>query len=276
MATMSQGQGPSGSRTAPGVRSETQSDAVSLVSQWFIAPGCQAEAIAAIRKVAADVLAGEPGTLTYLVHTPLTGVATLESVPPAPPGSVVFFETYANPEAFEAHVNGPIFTEFVAKYGRCFVTAHTSPYTTVQFLDNFAGFARTTARPPGPVGTNRHPSVMFEIIAKDSVAAQDFYQRVFGWQYQTGTGGFAYIGFPVSTRPLLGGIGQASSDPGFEPGRNFYLLVDSVEETLESALTAGASHLMAPTSVDGYRIAMFRDPEGNPVGLIEPFQASNM
>ena len=273
MATMSQGQGSSASDTAAGVRSEARSDTISLLSQWFIAPGCEAEAIAAIRQVAANVQAGEPGTLTYLVHTPFTGVPPLQSVPPSPPGSVVFFETYANAEAFVAHVTGPIFTEFVAQYGHCFVTAHGSPYTTVQFLHDIAGFARSTT-PARPVGTNRHPSVMFELIAEDSAAAKDFYQRVFGWQYQTGTEGFAYIHFPFSTPPLLGGIGQASSDPGFEPGRNFYLLVDSVEQTLETALTAGASHLMAPTSVDGYRLAMFRDPEGNPVGLIEPFQES--
>jgi hypothetical protein len=28
---------------------------------------------------------------------------------------------------------------------------------------------------------------------------------------------------------------------------------------------------MEPASVDGYRFAMIEDPEGNPVGLIEPF-----
>ncbi|WP_404823837.1 VOC family protein [Pseudomonas capsici] len=28
---------------------------------------------------------------------------------------------------------------------------------------------------------------------------------------------------------------------------------------------------MPPAAIDGYRFAMFKDPEGNPVGLIEPF-----
>jgi hypothetical protein len=28
---------------------------------------------------------------------------------------------------------------------------------------------------------------------------------------------------------------------------------------------------MEPTDADGYRFAMSRDPEGNPIGLVEPF-----
>ena len=66
---------------------------------------------------------------------------------------------------------------------------------------------------------NQHPAVMFEIIAVDQEAARKFYSYVFGWSYEGGTGGFAYVRFPVETRPLLGGIGQANSAvPGFEPG----------------------------------------------------------
>jgi len=110
---------------------------------------------------------------------------------------------------------------------------------------------------------NRHPSVMFEIIAKDQERAKAFYSAVFGWTYETGTGGFAYVHFPTETTPLLGGIGQA---------HNFYLRVASLEETIDAALAAGGERLMPPSAVDGYRFAMIRDPEGNPIGLIEPFE----
>jgi uncharacterized protein len=71
---------------------------------------------------------------------------------------------------------------------------------------------------------------------------------------------------------LLGGIGQADpSIPGFEPGHNFYQLIDRIEPVLDAVVAAGGSLLMPPTAIDGYRFAMFRDPESNPVGLIEPF-----
>lgn len=119
---------------------------------------------------------------------------------------------------------------------------------------------------------NRHPSVMFEIIAKDQERAKTFYGAVFGWTYETGTGGFAYVHFPEEATPLLGGIGQARKDtPGFEPGHNFYLRVESLQATIDAALAAGGECLMPPAEVDGYHFAMIRDPEGNPIGLIEPF-----
>ena len=242
--------------------------AVSLTSHWFIAPGQEVEARQPLMKLAGDVRAGEPGTLTYLVHTPFGADGRLQSEPPPYPLLVLFFETYADPDAFLAHVNGPIFNQFVAQHGHCFVGANGKPYTTVQFLDLLAGFVRGDGTTPG----NQHPAVMFEILAKDSTAAREFYQRVFGWQYSLGTGGFAYIHFPAGAPPLLGGIGQADpSTPGYEPGHNFYLLVDSLQPVLDAVNIAGGSTLMPVTSIDGYRFAMFRDPEGNPVGLIEPF-----
>ena len=41
---------------------------------------------------------------------------------------------------------------------------------------------------------NRHPSVMFEIMACDQEAMQTFYSKVFGWTYRNvEAGGFSYI-----------------------------------------------------------------------------------
>ena len=120
---------------------------------------------------------------------------------------------------------------------------------------------------------NQHPAVMFEIIALDQERLKEFYSYVFGWSYEGGEGGFAYVHFPAEARPLLGGIGQATNTmPGFEPGHNFYLLVNHLETTIERALEAGGMKYVDPTNVDGYRFAMIRDPEWNPVGLIEPFK----
>lgn len=223
--------------------------------------------------LAHDVQEGEPGTLGYLVHTPFGADGRLQSLPPPPPLLVLFFETYASPDAFIDHLNGPIFTAFVANHGHCFAGSNGKPYTTVQFLATLAGFPVRAMPSVQPAGTvNKHPAVMFEIIANDSAAAQAFYQQVFGWEYAIGTGGFAYVHFPAGMPPLLGGIGQADpSTPGFEPGHNFYLLVDAVQPVLDAVSSAGGSVLMPVTDIDGYRIAMFRDPEGNPVGLIEPF-----
>lgn len=124
-----------------------------------------------------------------------------------------------------------------------------------------------------PAAPNRHPGVMVEIMARDQRAMQAFYTAVFGWNYAMGQEGFAYVRFPVRAQPLLAGIGQAdASVPGMAPGHNFYLEVDDLEAAIARAVSAGGSRLMEPTDADGYRFAMVRDPEGNPVGLVRPFR----
>ena len=127
-----------------------------------------------------------------------------------------------------------------------------------------------------PPRHNKHPALMFEIIAKNQPVLMAFYRVVFGWEYVLGTGGFAYIKFPMQSVPLLGGIGQASAAiPGFEPGCNFYLCVDSLIDTLAQVIEHGGSVFVEPTPVDGYQFAMFKDPEGNAIGLIEPFLSTS-
>jgi predicted enzyme related to lactoylglutathione lyase len=113
---------------------------------------------------------------------------------------------------------------------------------------------------------------MFEIIANDQEAMKTFYSKVFGWHYQLGEGAFAYVHFGPRTLPLLGGIGAAKPNiPGFEPGHHFYIRVASLEATIERAVLAGGKTFVPPTKVDGYDFAMIKDPEGNAIGLIEPF-----
>ena len=122
---------------------------VSLTSQWFIKPGCVAQVIEVVTQLAAAVESQQPGTLTYLVHTPWADDDCLQSLPPSIPLSLLFFEVYRDAQAFEDHVKGPLFTQFVQQYGDLFVTAGGKsiaegdwPYTTVQFLSQQAGFVR--------------------------------------------------------------------------------------------------------------------------------------
>ncbi|MGH9628735.1 MAG: VOC family protein, partial [Bryobacteraceae bacterium] len=213
--------------------------------------------------------------LVYLVHTPFhSSDASIQSLPPVNPFSVVFFEVYRHPEAFLRHLNGPVFTDFVARNGSLFVNSNGKPFSTVEFLTQIAGFMRNETSEAAAGAGNRHPSVMFEIIANNQSALKDFYSNVFGWSYQIGNGGFAYVHFRERTPPLLGGIGQADpSVPGFEPGHSFYILVDDLSAAIERAVPAGGSRHMPPSTVDGYSFAMIEGPEGNTVGLILPFQS---
>ena len=253
---------------------------VSLTSTWFMKPGAEDELLPALQTLARVVETEEPGTLTYLVHLP-SGEGSLQSLPPPNATSVTFFETYRDADAFRDHVNGPRFTRFVADYGALFVAGPGGqPYTTVDFLSPLAGFARAPepSAPPSdhlggtPSTANQHPSVMFEVMALHQSAVMRFYEEVFAWTFEEGSQGFQYVLFPGTAPPLMGGIGQADPDvPGLRPGCAFYLVVEALQPTIDAAVAAGGSLLMPPTQVDGYRFAMFEDPEKNPVGLVEPF-----
>ncbi len=124
-----------------------------------------------------------------------------------------------------------------------------------------------------PIHLNQHPAVMFEIMATDQAALNQFYKVVFGWQADP-NGGFDYIKFPVASRPLLGGIGKAKPGViGWEKGVTFYLEVPSIDQALEDRIKNNGGKMTVPrTPVDGYVFGMFEDPEKNLVGLIEPFK----
>lgn len=139
--------------------------------------------------------------------------------------------------------------------------------------DDERRFYRAAATARGPnvrePGMNGHPVVMFEFIAEDQERLCAFYHDVFGWEYDTESG-FAYVNFAPATISTLGGIGQAKpATPGWEPGRSFYLATDDVEASLDAVVTAGGSIYVPITDTDGFRFAMFTDPEGNIVGLLQ-------
>ena len=255
----------------------TTAGRVSLTSQWYLQPGAEDAILAVIRQeLVPAVQANEPGTLTYLVHRPLSPHSDLQSLPPTDSRALVFFEEYASADSFRRHVSGPIFTDFVSRHGAAFVQSGGRPYSTVTFLSREAGFVRVPGQDDTPRGqmevSNRHPAVMFEVMSPQPAEARRFYAEVFGWSFDVGAEGFSYIHFPAGAPPLLGGIGQAdAATPGLAPGTNFYLLVDDLEATLQRATGAGGTVLMPPAAVDGYHFAMFTDPEGFAIGLVTAF-----
>jgi uncharacterized protein len=254
------------------------SEMANLITRASIKPGYEDAAKRVLAKLVDDVRTHEPDTLTYVVHTPSSGNQRLQSLPHTHTRQAVIFGPCRNGEAFVRHTNGPSFARFLAEYGQLFASAEDSPFSNFECLSIDDGFNRlTTAEDKGgipfPASQNRHPGVMFEIIANHQSTLKDFYSQVFDWYYQIGTGDFAYVHFDGHSPPLLGGIGQANpSVPGFEPGHNSYLLVDNLEATIRRAEKAGGKAYMAPAQVDGYHFAMIQDPEANPIGLIEPFR----
>jgi predicted enzyme related to lactoylglutathione lyase len=105
-----------------------------------------------------------------------------------------------------------------------------------------------------------------EIPAVDIARSADFFSHVFGWQLrQRGDGHTAFD----DTTGEVSGTWVTGRPPSPTPGLLFYIMVDSVSETIE-AVIANGGELVQPIGADAPEItARFRDPAGNVIGLYQ-------
>ena len=119
---------------------------------------------------------------------------------------------------------------------------------------------------------NKHPTptngkvCYIEIPAADVRRSAEFYGEVFGWRIrQRGDGHLAFD----DTTGEVSGTWVVGRRAGSEPGLLLYIMVDSVEETIEAILARGGE-LVQPGGVDAPEVtARFRDPGGNVIGLYQ-------
>jgi quinol monooxygenase YgiN len=113
------------------------------IARWYVKDDRLDEARTALSALAADVLANEPSTWAYIVHSGMDG-----SLPPSSPDEIVFFEVYADHQAFLDHVTGPVFTKFLAAHADLFQgapLAEATPFVQAQVIDRIGGFVRPEA-----------------------------------------------------------------------------------------------------------------------------------
>ena len=105
-----------------------------------------------------------------------------------------------------------------------------------------------------------------EIPATDAARSAEFYGKVFGWRIRTrGDGATAFD----DTTGEVSGAFVRSRPPMSQPGLLVYIMVDSVEATVEAIRAAGAE-IVQPIGADAPEItARFRDPGGNVIGLYQ-------
>ena len=112
------------------------------------------------------------------------------------------------------------------------------------------------------------PVVFFEIRGRDSKRLQEFYASLFGWKIDSNNPmnyGMVEPGIGGPEQGVGGGIVQAE-----EPLVTFYVQVVDLNETLAKAEEMGGKAVMQPMDFpNGPTIAMFRDPEGNTIGLVK-------
>ena len=105
-----------------------------------------------------------------------------------------------------------------------------------------------------------------EIPATDLSTSSEFYKSVFGWALRKrGDGATAFDD----------GVGEVSGTwvlgrpPSPTPGLLFYIMVDSVEATIE-LVKANGGEIVQPVGGDAPEItARFKDPGGNVIGLYQ-------
>lgn len=106
----------------------------------------------------------------------------------------------------------------------------------------------------------------FDISTPDAARARRFYQELFGWPVSAVDETYALVG--ADGGPPTGGIGQAGPDSPYT-GIVVYFQVDDIDAALNRAEQLGGVRRLDPQEVPGQgRMAVFTDPDGNPVGLL--------
>ena len=111
-----------------------------------------------------------------------------------------------------------------------------------------------------------HPVVHWEIGGRDLAAMREFYAKAFGWAITDAGPNYALV---EAVGPgLAGGLMQAPEQS--PPYVTIYVQVDDLDAALEEISSLGGSTLVPPQAIsDTSRFAMFQDPEGNVVGLLQ-------
>jgi predicted enzyme related to lactoylglutathione lyase len=110
-----------------------------------------------------------------------------------------------------------------------------------------------------------NPVVYFEIAGKDMAVLEDFYRAVFDWQLTPAGENYSHV-FPG--QGIGGGIGRAMD--GGAGHVTIYVEVAKIEETLTVVEGRGGRRIMGPEQLpNGPLMALFADPEGRTIGLIQ-------
>ncbi|MDE2196821.1 MAG: hypothetical protein KGJ56_06505 [Gammaproteobacteria bacterium] len=112
-----------------------------------------------------------------------------------------------------------------------------------------------------------NPVLHFEVLGKDPKVLQSFYRDAFDWEMAASAPGYA-MALPKAQGGINGGIGAAM---GGGPGHvTFYIEAPDLKDSLEKIAHLGGRTVMGPMAIPGGpTIALFGDPEGHVVGLVQ-------
>lgn len=113
-----------------------------------------------------------------------------------------------------------------------------------------------------------NPLSHFELMTADPAKCKAFYGAVFDWQFDDGAmPGYTLI--DTGTEPT----GALFKKPDSAPGvcMNTYFQTHDIDSVLKNVCDNGGTVLVPKTEIPGTGyFAMFTDPEGIPIGLMQP------
>jgi len=113
--------------------------------------------------------------------------------------------------------------------------------------------------------------VHFEIGGPDDKPLTDFYGQLFGWDMRPFEGGGYTMIDTQGGGGINGGIGKSQTG---EPWSTFYVEAADLQAALDKANSLGGTTAMPVTDFGGaVTIAMFNDPDGLLVGLVQAAEA---
>jgi len=113
-----------------------------------------------------------------------------------------------------------------------------------------------------------NPIVHWELMVTDLDKGKAFYSAVFDWKFDEST----YPGYTlIDTGSQPGGGMLAKPETAPACALSTYFAVDDLEAALSRAAQAGATVVMPATAIEGVGLwAMFADPDGIPIALLQP------
>ncbi len=118
------------------------------------------------------------------------------------------------------------------------------------------------------------PVVHWEINSNNAGHLHEFYSKLFGWTINANNPGNYGLVNTGSKMGANGGIGQNDPSQPAPPALTFYVQVSDLQSTLDMAVSMGATVITPPTEIPNMvTFALFRDPEGNTLGLVKGEEA---
>jgi predicted enzyme related to lactoylglutathione lyase len=112
-----------------------------------------------------------------------------------------------------------------------------------------------------------HSICHIEIPTTDLTKAAKFYQELFGWKIEMWQGS-DYATFDTGKEPGGGIMKVDKVSPPIGMGLTFYVLVESIEDTLSQAEKLGGKLVKEKTAVgDMGWFGLFSDLDGNVIGI---------